>query len=187
MPGRACRAHRRSLPTCRSRCILKKPQVYRCILINYTWNHPKYVFWSWQIASGTVFSILCDEARCEWLPSRNMSLRARDCSQCCATNAGCAWKVKISRVTVDRDCSKEISTKHLFQRAHSSHSPSTAPEEHPRCKYNSRVQNPYQDRNIDKQQHTTLKQVCPKVTTFPISMAFSDVPHLFLNLKIFFA
>ena len=54
---------------------------------NYTRNHPKCIFWGWQIASGTVFVISATRPRPEWFPSRTMPLRAQDSSPCCATNA----------------------------------------------------------------------------------------------------
>ena len=67
-----------------------------------TLNIPKCNFLGWQIASGTVFVISATRPRGEWFPSRTMPLRAGDSSPCCATNARCAWKVKMSHV-----CSKE--------------------------------------------------------------------------------
>ena len=56
---------------------------------------------------STVFVISVTRPRSEWFP-RTMPLRAGDSSPCCATNARCSWKVKISHV-----CSKEIETKSL--------------------------------------------------------------------------
>ena len=56
---------------------------------------------------STVFVISVTRPRSEWFP-RTMPLRAGDSSPCCATNARCSWKVKISHV-----CSKEIEIKSL--------------------------------------------------------------------------
>ena len=158
MPGRVCPAPP-ARATRRSRCIWNKPQVYRCILINYTLDHPKYVFWGCQIASGTVFVFSATRPRCEWLPSRTLEPCPYEPE--IVASAVPPMQVEHGRsrsAVLDRFCSKEIKTKHLFQRAHSSH-PSTALRSFHSASapQGCKTLTKKDARNIDKQQHTSPK------------------------------
>ena len=66
---------------------------------NYTRNHPKCIFVAGKLHLAPSLQSLRRDLDMSSLP---LCLYKPACSQCCATTARCAWKVKISRV-----CSKE--------------------------------------------------------------------------------